>query len=93
MQYHRHKGMAGGCHGNRVASFLLVWKLPEIQQISYRRHRFPATIIQHAVWLYFRITLSYRDVEDLLAERGIEVSYNGTRWTHWVNSLHVRFRG
>jgi putative transposase len=37
--------------------------------ISYARHRFPAVVIQHAVWLYFRFTLSYRDVEDLLAER------------------------
>jgi putative transposase len=35
--------------------------------ISYRRHRFPSDIIQHAVWLYFRFPLSYRDVEDLLA--------------------------
>jgi putative transposase len=39
-------------------------------QISYRRHRFPPVIIQHAVWLYLRFTLSYRDVEELLAERG-----------------------
>ncbi len=44
-----------------------------MNEISYRRHRFPAAIIQHAVWLYFRFTLSYRDVEDLLAERGIDV--------------------
>ena len=35
-------------------------------EISYRRHRFPPVIIQHAVWLYLRFTLSYRDVEDLL---------------------------
>ena len=33
--------------------------------ISYRRHRFPPVVIQHAVWLYFRFTLSYRDVEEL----------------------------
>ena len=39
-------------------------------QLSYRRHRFPAEIIQHAIWLYLRFTLSYRDVEELLAERG-----------------------
>jgi hypothetical protein len=39
-------------------------------EISYRRHRFPPAIIQHAVWLYLRFTLSYRDVEDLLADRG-----------------------
>jgi hypothetical protein len=43
--------------------------------LSYRRHRFPPPIIQHAIWLYLRFTLSYRDVEELLAERGLEVSY------------------
>ena len=42
--------------------------------ISFKRHRFSPEIIQHAVWLYSRFTLSFRDVEDLLAERGIEVS-------------------
>ena len=46
---------------------------------SYARHRFPSAIIQHAVWLYFRFALSYRDVEDLLAERGIDVSYETVR--------------
>src|SRR3954463_15800885 len=50
--------------------------------ISYRRHRFPPPIIQHAVWLYLRFTLSYRDVEELLAERGLEVSYETVR--RWV---------
>ena len=39
-------------------------------EISYRRHRFPPMIIQHSVWLYLRFTLSYRDVEELLAQRG-----------------------
>jgi hypothetical protein len=37
-------------------------------QLSYRRHRFPARIIQHAIWLYLRFTVSYRDAEELLAE-------------------------
>ena len=41
----------------------------------YRSFRFPKPIIQHAVWLYARFTLSLRDVEDLLAERGITISY------------------
>src|SRR6266436_5395362 len=45
-----------------------------MQPISYARHRFPPDVIRHAVWLYLRFTLSYRDVEDLLAERGLEVS-------------------
>ena len=47
---------------------------------SYRGHRFPAQIISHAVWLYHRFTLSFRDVEDLLAERGIIVSYEAIRF-------------
>ena len=46
------------------------------------RYRFPPVIIQHAVRLYFRFSLSYRDVEDLLAERGIDVSYETAR--RWV---------
>jgi hypothetical protein len=44
-------------------------------EISYLRHRFPSAIIQHAVWPYLRFTLSYRDVEELLAERGLDISY------------------
>ena len=47
--------------------------------IVYSRHRFPPDVIQHSVWLYARFALSYRDVEDLLAERGIEVSYESIR--------------
>ena len=43
-------------------------------EICYRRHRFPPVIIQHAIWLYLRFTLSYRDVEELLAERGLDIS-------------------
>lgn len=46
-----------------------------MHKISYSRHRFPSEIIQHAVWLYARFTLSYRDVEDLMAERGLDISY------------------
>lgn len=48
-------------------------------EISFKRHRFPPEIIQHAVWLYARFTLSFRDVEDLLAERGIDVSNETVR--------------
>jgi putative transposase len=46
---------------------------------SYKRHRFPPEIIAHAVWLYFRFALSYRDVEELLAERGVLVTYETVR--------------
>ena len=45
----------------------------------FKRHRFPPDIIRHAVWLYARFTLSYRDVEDLLAERGLDISYESIR--------------
>ncbi len=50
--------------------------------ISFARHQFPPAIIRHAVWLYVRFTLSYRDVEDLLPERGLDVSYETVR--RWV---------
>ena len=52
-------------------------------KISYSGYRFPPEIIQHAFWLYIRFTLSFRDIEDLLAERGITVSYETVR--RWVN--------
>lgn len=50
-----------------------------MRTISYRRHRFPPVIIQTAVWLYFRFPLSLRNLEDLLAERGVDVSYETVR--------------
>jgi putative transposase len=53
-----------------------------MQPISYARHQFPPAVIQHAVWPYLRFTLSYRDVEDLLAERGLDVTYETIR--RWV---------
>jgi putative transposase len=46
---------------------------------SYRGYRYPLGIISHAVWLYFRFHLSLRDVEDLLAERGVTVTYETIR--------------
>src|SRR5439155_14960878 len=50
--------------------------------LSYSRHRFPPPVIQHSIWLYLRFTLSYRDVEDILAERGLDISYETVR--SWV---------
>jgi len=50
-----------------------------MQKITYSWHHFPPHIIQHTVWLYARFTLSYRDVEDLLAERGPDISYETAR--------------
>jgi transposase-like protein len=50
-----------------------------MKPISFKRHRFPPAIIRHAIWLYARFTLSFRDVEELLAERGIDASYETVR--------------
>ena len=50
-----------------------------IQPPSYRRYRFPAEVISRAVWLYYRFGLSFRDVEELFAERGITVTYEAIR--------------
>jgi len=56
---------------------------------SYCRHRFPRLVIQHAIWLYLRFSLSYRDVEELLVERGLDVSYETIR--RWVLKFGPRF--
>lgn len=60
-----------------------------MQPISYARHQFPPEIIRHAVWLYLRFTLSFRDVEELLAERGIDASYESVR--RWVGKFGPAF--
>ena len=58
---------------------------------SYRRYRFPPEIISHAIWLYHRFTLSFRDVEDLLAQRGIIVSYETIRqWCRKFGAEYAR---
>jgi transposase-like protein len=63
-----------------------------MQKISYARHRFPPEIIQHVVWLYFRFPLSFRDVEDLLAERGVDVSYETVRrWALKFGQAYARY--
>jgi len=62
-----------------------------VKPISFKRHRFPADVIRHAVWLYFRFSLSFRDVEELLAQRGIDVSYETIRcWTIKFGPLIAR---
>ena len=54
----------------------------QTQKISYKRHRFPPQIIAHVVWLYVRFNLSLREVEELMLERGVDVSYETIRrWT------------
>ena len=74
----------GHCHG---ASGLRRSRWPgsrmRMNKISYSGYRFPPEIIQQAIWLYLRFTVSLRDVEDLLAERGVAVSYETVR--RWVN--------
>jgi putative transposase len=56
---------------------------------SYKHHRFPAEIISHAVWLYFRFCLSYRDVEELLFARGVMVTYEAIRkWCRKFGQLY-----
>ena len=57
--------------------------------ISYARHRSPSDVIRHTVWLYLRFTLSYRDVEELLAERGLDVSYETIQ--RWVLKFGLPF--
>ncbi len=61
----------------------------KISTTLYKRHRFPPEIIQYAVWLYHRFRLSHRDVEDLLAERGITVSYESIRL--WCNKFGLKY--
>ena len=58
---------------------------------TYKRHRFPPDIISYAVWLYFRFNLSHRDIEDLLAERGITVSREAIRlWCIKFGTIYTR---
>ncbi|TBB57049.1 IS6 family transposase, partial [Rhizobium ruizarguesonis] len=52
------------------------------RDISFKRHRFPPRIVSHAVWLYLRFNLSLREVEEMLLERGIDVSYKTVR--RWI---------
>jgi putative transposase len=58
---------------------------------TYKRHRFPPDIISYVVWLYYRFNLSHRDIEDLLAERGITVSYESIRlWCIKFGAVYAR---
>ena len=84
----------GPCRARPLALILTMTK------ISYAGYRFPPDIIQQAIWLYVRFTMSFRDVEDLLAERGIMVSYeivrrslSENRWPHGLSVARRRRRG
>jgi len=62
-----------------------------MRNLCYHRHRLAVEIIQYAVWLCFRFPLSFRDVEDLLVERGIDVSYETVRpWSIKFGSAYAR---
>lgn len=63
--------------------------MTEASPTRYKRHRFPAEIIAHAVWLYYRFPLSFRDVEDLLCERGIDVSFQTV--SEWAAKFGIKF--
>ena len=63
--------------------------MTETSLAHIRRHRFPAEIIAHAVWLYYRLPLSFRDIEDLLAERGINVSFQTV--SEWAAKFGFKF--
>src|SRR5262245_34996977 len=66
-----------------TAAFGTLWRIcpmkTAIPANPNQKHRFPAEIISHAVWLYFRFCLSYRDVEELLFARGVTVTYEPIR--------------
>lgn len=61
------------------------------QTVSYQRHRFPSEIISHAMWLYHRFCLRFREVEELLAERGITGTYETVRqWYRKFGPTYAR---
>ena len=60
-------------------------RLGTMKPNSFKRHRFPADVIRRAVWLYFRFTLSLRDVEELMAQRGVDLSYETIR--RWADKF------
>jgi len=56
----------------------------------YRRHRFPVKVVEHCVWLYYRFALSYRNIEEMMAKRGVQVTYEAVReWCEKFGSLYA----
>jgi len=76
----------GHCQVEATAARVAGW-LNDL--VRYPRYRFPPAIVSHAVWLYYRLTLSFRDVEDLLAHRRIIVSYESIR--HWCDTFGLAY--
>lgn len=58
--------------------------------LSYRGHRYPVEVISHCVWLYFRFPLSFREVEELMRQRGVIVSYETVRFRTFGCALGLR---
>ena len=80
--------------GSRPHGIVKLRRSEETEQMktnvrSYHGYRFPPDIISHAVWLYHRFCLSFRDVEDLLAQRGITVSYETIR--QWCRKFGIEY--
>src|SRR4030088_1609204 len=68
----------------------LLWCM-DLSKPLYHRRRFPAEIISHCVWLYFRFCLSYRDVEETMAERGVVVTYETIRdWSQKFGGTYAK---
>ena len=62
--------------------------MPSADPERYKNHRFPGEIISHGVWLYYRFPLSYRDVQELLFEHGIDVTHEAIR--QWCLKLALQ---
>ena len=81
------------CQVNRSADviglFLRHTPLMRTSVSLYRRHRFPIEIISHCVWLYFRFALSFRDVEEMLAQRSVVLNYETIR--AWCLKFRLRY--
>jgi transposase-like protein len=60
-----------------------------MKTLSYKRHRFHPDIIRRAIWMYFKFNLSFRDIEDLMTERGVDVSYETIR--RWVDKFGLLY--
>jgi transposase-like protein len=81
----------GGIVTSTMARIFKAEVMWQMTTISFARHQFPPTIIRHAVWFYARFTLSHRDAEELLAERGLEVSHETVRrWMLKFGPLFAR---
>ena len=60
------------------------------REIRYRRYRFPIEVVEQCIWLYFRFALSYRNIEEMMSKRGIQVSYETVReWCYKFGSLYA----